>query len=58
MTDNFELEKTIWAAPDKLGNNMDAGGYKQVAPGLIFLKYFSDAFDEPCPDGFRNCGGL
>jgi len=46
MTDNFELEKTLWAAADKLRNNMDAAEYKHVVLGLIFLKYISDAFDE------------
>ena len=46
MTDNLELEKTLWAAADKLRNNMDAAEYKHVVLGLIFLKYISDAFDE------------
>jgi type I restriction enzyme M protein len=31
---------------DKLRNNMDAGEYKHVVLGLIFLKYISDAFSE------------
>ncbi len=46
MSDNLELEKTLWAAADKLRNNMDAAEYKHVVLGLIFLKYISDAFDE------------
>ena len=46
MTDNFELEKTLWQAADKLRNNMDAAEYKHVVLGLIFLKYISDAFDD------------
>ena len=46
MTDNLELEKTLWQAADKLRNNMDAAEYKHVALGLIFLKYISDAFEE------------
>ena len=46
MTDNLELEKTLWQAADKLRNNMDAAEYKQVVLGLIFLKYISDAFDD------------
>lgn len=46
MTDNLELEKTLWAAADKLRNNMDAAEYKHVVLGLIFLKYISDAFEE------------
>ena len=45
MTDNLELEKTLWQAADKLHNNMDATEYKHVVIGLIFLKYKSDAFD-------------
>ncbi|MFN4247380.1 MAG: N-6 DNA methylase [Flavipsychrobacter sp.] len=46
MNDIKELEKTLWAAADKLRNNMDAAEYKHVVLGLIFLKYISDAFDE------------
>jgi len=41
-----ELEKTLWAAADKLRNNMDAAEYKHVVLGLIFLKYISDSFEE------------
>lgn len=46
MTDIKDLEKTLWAAADKLRNNMDAAEYKHVVLGLIFLKYISDAFSE------------
>src|SRR6476659_8388286 len=46
MSDNLELEKTLWQAADKLRNNMDAAEYKHVVLGLIFLKYISDAFEE------------
>jgi type I restriction enzyme M protein len=46
MTQTQELEKKLWTAADKLRNNMDAGEYKHVVLGLIFLKYISDAFDE------------
>ncbi len=46
MSENLELEKTLWQAADKLRNNMDAAEYKHVVLGLIFLKYISDAFDE------------
>ena len=46
MSENHELEKTLWTAADKLRNNMDAAEYKLVVFGLIFLKYISDAFDE------------
>lgn len=41
-----ELEKTLWAAADKLRNNLDAAEYKHVVLGLIFLKYISDSFEE------------
>src|SRR3989304_484609 len=46
MTDNNGLEKTLWAAADKLRSNMDAAEYKHVVLGLIFLKYISDAFND------------
>jgi len=40
------FEATLWAAADKLRNNMDAAEYKHVVLGLIFLKYISDSFEE------------
>src|SRR5512143_2131334 len=40
------FEAKLWAAADKLRNNMDAAEYKHVVLGLIFLKYISDSFDE------------
>lgn len=43
---NQDLQKTLWAAADKLRSNMDAAEYKHVVLGLIFLKYISDSFDE------------
>ncbi|GAB6285339.1 MAG: class I SAM-dependent DNA methyltransferase [Methanoregula sp.] len=43
---NLGFETKLWAAADKLRNNMDAAEYKHVVLGLIFLKYISDAFDE------------
>jgi type I restriction enzyme M protein len=46
MTDNNDLEKTLWAAADKMRSNMDAAEYKHVVLGLIFLKYISDAFND------------
>lgn len=45
MSENRDLERTLWAAADKLRSNMDAAEYKHVVLGLIFLKYISDAFD-------------
>lgn len=46
MNDFKDLEKTLWAAADKLRSNMDAAEYKHVVLGLIFLKYISDAFND------------
>lgn len=46
MSDNHNLERTLWQAADKLRSNMDAAEYKHVVLGLIFLKYISDAFNE------------
>ncbi len=43
---NLGFEATLWAAADKLRNNMDAAEYKHVVLGLIFLKYISDSFEE------------
>ncbi|MCC7014878.1 MAG: SAM-dependent DNA methyltransferase [Planctomycetes bacterium] len=39
------IEASLFLAADKLRKNMDAGEYKHVALGLIFLKYISDAFE-------------
>jgi len=39
-------EAQLWKMADTLRNNMDAGEYKHVVLGLIFLKYISDAFEE------------
>ena len=41
MSDIKDIEKTLWAAADKLRSNMDAAEYKHVVLGLIFLKYIS-----------------
>ena len=30
MTDNLEIEKTLWQAADKLHNNMDAAEYNEI----------------------------
>lgn len=35
----------LWKSADKLRKNIDAGEYKHVLLGLIFLKYISDAFE-------------
>jgi type I restriction enzyme M protein len=39
------LEQTLWDAADKMRGNLEAGEYKHVVLGLVFLKYVSDAFD-------------
>jgi len=40
------FEAKLWAAADALRGSMDAGEYKHVVLGLVFLKYISDAFGE------------
>ena len=44
-TQDFGFEATLFEASEKLRNNMDAGEFKHVVLGLIFLKYVSDAFE-------------
>jgi len=44
-TANVGFEKELFKMADKLRNNMDAGEYKHVVLGLIFLKYISDKFN-------------
>ena len=44
--DLADIERTLWAAADKLRGSMDAAEYKHVVLGLIFLKYVSDAYSE------------
>jgi len=39
-------EAELWKMADALRGSMDAGEYKHVVLGLIFLKYISDAFEE------------
>jgi type I restriction enzyme M protein len=39
------FEAKLWQMADALRHNMDAGEYKHVVLGLIFLKYISDAFE-------------
>lgn len=40
------LEQTLWDTANKLRGNLEAGEYKHVVLGLVFLKYVSDAFTE------------
>ena len=44
VTTGYESE--LWEMADALRGSMDAGEYKHVVLGLIFLKYVSDAFEE------------
>lgn len=41
------FENELWRAADAMRSNMDAAEYKHIVLGLIFLKYISDAFEEP-----------
>ena len=43
---NIGFEEKLWAAADKMRNNMDPAEYKHVVLGIIFLKYISDSFEE------------
>ncbi|GAB5430678.1 MAG: class I SAM-dependent DNA methyltransferase [Epibacterium sp.] len=40
----MSIEKTLFAAADKMRGSMDAGEYKHIALGLLFLRYVSVAF--------------
>lgn len=44
--DMQEIEKTLWAAADKMIGGLSVSNYKYVVLGLIFLKYISDTFEE------------
>ena len=39
------LEKQLFQAADKMRGAMDAGEYKHVALGLLFLRYVSAAYE-------------
>ena len=41
----MSIEKTLFAAADKMRGAMDPGEYKHVALGLLFLRYVSAAFE-------------
>jgi len=43
---NLGFEEKLWQAADKMRGNIDAGEYKHIVLGLIFLKYISDSFIE------------
>lgn len=40
----MSIEKTLFTAADKMRGSMDAGEYKHIALGLLFLRYVSVAF--------------
>ena len=50
----LSIEKTLFAAADKMRGAMDAGEYNHIAFGLLFLRYVSEAFDRrqamACPN--------
>lgn len=41
----MSIEKTIFAAADKMRGSVDAGGYKHIGLGLLFLRYVSVSFN-------------
>lgn len=41
-----DFAKNLFKSADKLRKNIDAAEYKNVALGLVFLKYISDSFEE------------
>ncbi|GAA3874457.1 class I SAM-dependent DNA methyltransferase [Celeribacter arenosi] len=41
----MSIEKTLFAAADKMRGSMDAGEYKHIALGLLFLRYVSMSFE-------------
>lgn len=43
---NGYFEAQLFKAADKLRKNIDAAEYKNVALGLIFLKYISESFQD------------
>ncbi|MCK5243663.1 MAG: SAM-dependent DNA methyltransferase [Desulfobacterales bacterium] len=47
---NLGFENKLWEMADKMRGHMDAGEYKHVVFGLIFLKYISDAFQNKYDD--------
>ena len=53
-----EIEKTLWAAADKMIGGLSVTNYKFVVLGLIFLKYISDTFEEKYNDLVKEGYGL
>ena len=52
---SMRIERTLFAAADKMRGSMDPGEYKHVALGLLFLRYIGVAFkrkyEELLPEG-------
>jgi type I restriction enzyme M protein len=40
------LEQTLWDAADKMRGNLEAGEYKHVVHGFVFVRYVSEAFQD------------
>ena len=53
-----EIEKTLWAAADKMIGGLSVSNYKFVVLGLIFLKYISDSFEEKYNELIKQGYGL
>lgn len=53
-----DLEKTLWAAADKMIGGLTVSNYKFVVLGLIFLKYISDSFEEKYEELVKEGYGL
>ena len=46
MSNSTTFEQQLFKAADKLRKNIDAGEYKYVVLGLVFIKYISESFNE------------
>ena len=56
--DMQEMEKTLWAAADKMIGGLSVSNYKFVVLGIIFLKYISDSFEEKYNELVKEGHGL
>ena len=45
-TNGATFEQQLFKVTDKLRKNIDAAEYKYVVPGLVFIKYISETFNE------------
>ena len=46
MSNFTTFEQQLFKSADKLKKNIDAGEYKYVVLGLIFIKYISESFNK------------